>query len=547
MRVRTFIFLLILACCACALIVFWKLNSTFDSNMAAQESVNQKKLALRDLSNLEVTFGQWLLLSDLVLGNDQTYLQQGALETSEKLVQQTEALERELAFSTDSTSQLKEFEGFLDRQKSRLNEASELTAVDRSANLNKLLNQMDQESSLPIEALAAIREKLEASHELAIEHLQTSQAYGKRKRAFLIVFFLSSISLLWFLCTQFLTRPLTQLTKESRLAMQDEQQISRLSSGSVEITELRNSFADLVENLKDKVKEVHQEQLQRDRMHEEMIQMSRKAGMAEVASGVLHNVGNVLNSINVSASVTRKQLEDSVIEKLVYARDVVMKNKHDLENFLANDRKGRHFPGALDGLTNTLVAENELLRRESDLLIENIEHIRSVINTQQSSARFGGLMVTFPLADAIQQSIQILSDTLVNNDVRVSVNCCDSYNLTTDKDKLKQILINLISNASDSIVDHDCKRQISIDVAELEDSFQISVQDTGAGIRQENMENLFLHGFTTKQSGHGFGLHNCALTAQNLGGELCANSEGAGLGATFILTLPKEQIELCKI
>ena len=156
-------------------------------------------------------------------------------------------------------------------------------------------------------------------------------------------------------------------------------------------------------------------------------------------------------------------------------------------------------------------------------------------------------MVTFPLADAIQQSIQILSDTLVNNDVRVSVNCCDSYNLTTDKDKLKQILINLISNASDSIVDHDCKRQISIDVAELEDSFQISVQDTGAGIRQENMENLFLHGFTTKQSGHGFGLHNCALTAQNLGGELCANSEGAGLGATFILTLPKEQIELCKI
>ena len=96
-------------------------------------------------------------------------------------------------------------------------------------------------------------------------------------------------------------------------------------------------------------------------------------------------------------------------------------------------------------------------------------------------------------------------------------------------------------------MDHGRKRQITIDVEEIEESFLISVQDTGAGIRKENMGDLFSHGFTTKQSGHGFGLHSCALTAQTLGGELRAKSDGAGLGATFTLNIPKEQTELCKV
>ena len=236
--------------------------------------------------------------------------------------------------------------------------------------------------------------------------------------------------------------------------MQDEHQISRLSSGMVEITELRNSFVDLVENLKEKIKQVHQKQLERDKMHEEMIHMSRKAGMAEVASGVLHNVGNVLNSLNVSALVTRKQLEQSAVNKLTIARNVIMDNKDDLPNFLTNDKRGQHFAGALDGLTNTLVAENEKLSKEAQLLIENIEHIRSVINTQQSFARVGSLVVTFSLADAIQHAVQILKDKLVMNDIFLSVNCSPALNLTTDKEKLKQILINLISNGLDLSLIH---------------------------------------------------------------------------------------------
>jgi signal transduction histidine kinase len=67
---------------------------------------------------------------------------------------------------------------------------------------------------------------------------------------------------------------------------------------------------------------------------------------------------------------------------------------------------------------------------------------------------------------------------------------------------------------------------------------RISVIDNGIGIPAENMGRLFIHGFTTRLSGHGFGLHSGALAAQDLGGTLRAESGGAGLGAAFILDLP---------
>jgi len=330
MRVRTFIFLLIFACCACALFVFWELNSTYSSSMNAQESLSQKNLALRDLSNLEVTFNQWLLLSDLLLGNDQTYLHHGAIETSEKLGHLVETMDQQLAFSPSTKSFLTDFKEFCSRQTSRLNKASELTSVDRSARLNELLSEMDLESSQAIDALAKIRGRIERALGIASAHLVATEFSGKMSRVILAIFFLSATSLLWFICSRFLSRPIAMLTNDSNLAMRGEHQISRISSGPAEINKLRNSFVDLVDNLNDKIKQVHQEQLQRDEMHDEMIRMSRKAGMAEVASGVLHNVGNVLNSLNVSATVMRKQLDESVIEKLVFARDVIIKNKSDL-------------------------------------------------------------------------------------------------------------------------------------------------------------------------------------------------------------------------
>ena len=74
---------------------------------------------------------------------------------------------------------------------------------------------------------------------------------------------------------------------------------------------------------------------------------------------------------------------------------------------------------------------------------------------------------------------------------------------------------------------------------ESDTTIQLAVEDNGPGILEVNLTRIFQHGFTTKHTGHGFGLHSSVLAAREMGGDLIATSPGIGQGSTFILTLPK--------
>ena len=111
--------------------------------------------------------------------------------------------------------------------------------------------------------------------------------------------------------------------------------------------------------------------------------------------------------------------------------------------------------------------------------------------------------------------------------------------ITVDRHKVLQILVNLIRNAKYACDDsgHPDK-VITLRIESGVPGVRISVIDNGIGIPSENMGRIFNHGFTTRESGHGFGLHSAALAAQELGGCLRAESDGPGRGAMFVLDLP---------
>lgn len=551
MRVSTFIILLIFACCGCGLFLFIGLDRIHAGETQAKADVAQRKLALRDLSILEASFDQWLVLSDLVFGNDQTYLLDGALDLASRLAGQKETLDEELIFLSQGQNRLNDFEVFLKNQSKRLKESVALNQKDRDRRLYEMLTAMDNESSKPIDALAMLREEVEREFEGSVVLLDQVMATARSKKIMLLCLFLLSIGLLWAASSRKLGRPIAQLTSDSKLVMTEGCEFSSLANAPIELKELRSSFVELVDSLQDKIREIKQKQIEREQLHQEMMEVSRQAGMAEVASEVLHNVGNVLNSLSVSATVTREQLSQSTIDKLVIARDVIKENEDDLARFLTATKRGRNFSGALDVVTNRLVSEHRKCVSESTVLLDNINHVRAIINTQQSLARGNkGVIQEFCLDETIQSCIAIMSESLVRRHVVVEFECPRIMILKTDKDKLKQILVNLISNARDAIVEQgqDVKdRRISIRVTEIEGSIQISVRDTGLGIAKENLKQLFAHGFTTKKTGHGFGLHSCALAAQAMGGALSAQSNGIGTGATFVLVIPKEQSQLCKV
>ena len=273
---------------------------------------------------------------------------------------------------------------------------------------------------------------------------------------------------------------------------------------------------------------------------QKLLESSRLAGMAEVATGVLHNVGNVLNSVNVSAGLVVEKLRRSKAPKLVQAAALLTERNGDLGDFLANDPAGQKLPGYLAKLGEHLTTENAEMLREVDQLGRNIEHIKEVVTMQQDYAKVGGLLEHLPAERLVEDAIAINMGGFERHGIKIKRDFSPAPPLRVDRHKVLQILINLIRNAKYALDDVErTDKQITLSIAASgRGTVCLSVADNGVGISKENLTCIFGHGFTTRRDGHGFGLHTGALAARDLGGSLTATSDGPGHGAIFTLELP---------
>ncbi len=273
--------------------------------------------------------------------------------------------------------------------------------------------------------------------------------------------------------------------------------------------------------------------------HQQLVQNSRHAGMAEVATNVLHNVGNVLNSVNVSAEAVAEKVRNFRIENLRNVANMIKEHSDDLPAFLTHDPRGQKLPSYLVKLSESLAQPQQGILTEVNSLRGNIEHIKEVVKMQQSYARRAGVMEMLSPTDLVEDAIRINSAALERHSVSLVRKYEEVPELLTDRHQVMQILVNLLSNAKYALDDGNVERVIIVRVRNSDGGgVTIDVSDTGVGISQENLTRIFEHGFTTKKDGHGFGLHSGALAANELGGKLTAYSDGPGKGATFSLNLP---------
>jgi PAS domain S-box-containing protein len=271
---------------------------------------------------------------------------------------------------------------------------------------------------------------------------------------------------------------------------------------------------------------------------------SRQAGMADVATSVLHNVGNVLNSVNISANLVTDSLRRSRVQGLERVAALLKEHESDLGAFVAQDPRGRVLPVYLAELSRQLIGDNQGALRELDSLRNNIDHIKDIVTTQQRYAKLGGFTELTDVAQLVEQAVRINCHALERHAVKLERDFGEVPGIVVDKHKVLQIMVNLLRNAKDAC--RDCsprERLVRIAIEKCAAGVRISVADNGAGISPENMGRLFTHGFTTKKSGHGFGLHSGALAAREMGGVLRAESPGPGCGATFMLELPLQPPE----
>jgi two-component system, NtrC family, sensor kinase len=338
------------------------------------------------------------------------------------------------------------------------------------------------------------------------------------------------LAILGGLLGQVVLRPLGRVTRHALGVGQKDDLSARLDFRRAdEIGTLAGEFDRMVERLAN--------------TRQELLAVARRAGMAEVATDVLHNVGNVLNSVNVSVNLLADKLRDSGLDTLRQLTALVRQHEGDLPAFIADDERGRRLPQFLGQLTDVLSDEHARMLKEIESLLSSVDHIKHVVQNQQASACNERLIELVQPADLVEEAIRLNGESFERHDIEVVREFSPTPPALLDRHKVLAILVNLISNARQAIKAMPNEgRRVTFGIdrtdAGVGQRLVIRVADTGVGIPAENLDRIFSFGFSTQAGGRGFGLHAVANAAAELGGSVVAASDGTGRGARFTLTLP---------
>lgn len=277
----------------------------------------------------------------------------------------------------------------------------------------------------------------------------------------------------------------------------------------------------------------------KESINQDQFEKARQLGMAEISASVLHNVGNVLNSINISAETIKEKNLNSQLVSLPKLSALLSEHEADLADFFTKDPRGLKTVYFLNKLADYWKVENQLVREEIASLLGNIQVIKNIINTQQDLSKNLGTEQSISIHELLDEAL-LIAGFEARGDIDVQRDYHKIGPIKIDKVKFMQVLVNLLRNAKDALYEskNPIKRLKLTTDSINNHKVQIQITDNGIGIPPENLTKIFSYGFTTKKSGHGFGLHTSALSVNELGGEMHVSSEGHNKGTTFTLILP---------
>ena len=279
---------------------------------------------------------------------------------------------------------------------------------------------------------------------------------------------------------------------------------------------------------------------------QENVSQSYLAGKAEVATEVLHNVGNALNSVNVSASLIQRRLKNSQLPCLGKATNMLLDHAGRDEQFCSSDERVQLLPQYFDELNRSLAEEQQDLITEIELLQKHLDHIKTIVATQRKYAQKSGVLEPVSLS-TLMQDAAALSGLANNSEIDIVEQFHDLPEVLLDRQKLIQVLVNLLRNAQEAMEPKSPgSRQLMLRIgkSEQDHTLLVEITDNGIGAAPENLTMIFAHGFTTKKYGRGIGLNSSANFIKEMGGSLSAASDGLGKGMTFTLKLPFQTLDL---
>ncbi|HLL01638.1 MAG TPA: ATP-binding protein [Myxococcaceae bacterium] len=385
------------------------------------------------------------------------------------------------------------------------------------------------------------------------EAVVSSAAFAASRYVLLfgLVSLLLELAIMYWVLKQQITRPLLTFTQAAAQLAAGDFKVTLKASRDDELGRLSAAFQHMAQELQQREEALRQaneglEQRVEERtrelkeVHRQLVHSARQAGMAEIATNVLHNVGNVLNSVQTAAVLAKERVTGLKLEQVGRVANLLEQHRENLGHFLTQTDRGRKTMPFLSQLSQNLVNERKGLL----VLLEDVNrytaHISSVVKLQQNYARLPRLHEPVLMEELVQDALRINAAGLGRHHVQVEQHLNAVPPVHTDKNKVLMILVNIISNAKYALdASPQEERRLTVRLEPpVGDRLRVEVRDTGVGIAPEMLTRIFQYGFTTREEGHGFGLHSSALAAQELGGSLTAYSEGLGRGATFVLELP---------
>jgi C4-dicarboxylate-specific signal transduction histidine kinase len=282
-------------------------------------------------------------------------------------------------------------------------------------------------------------------------------------------------------------------------------------------------------------------------LQSQLVISARFAGMADISSSTLHNVGNVLNNASVSAEYLKDRIDGCPTNDLESLIKLLEQNISNFPQYIQTDPKGKYVPEYTLQLLKNIHKDYGFATKEIEELNQYIGHIKDIMLTQNDISRATGTNEKVFLPEVMDSALAMVSTSFRQYKIDVEKDYEETSFVILDKVKLLQMLVNLIRNAKESTIasPNQTGRRVKLSI-KFDNSGNIiimEVQDNGIGISEENMKKIFTMGFTTKERGHGLGLHMSAINAKEMGGQLTVMSKGTGQGATFTLTLPKVEAD----
>lgn len=270
-----------------------------------------------------------------------------------------------------------------------------------------------------------------------------------------------------------------------------------------------------------------------------------KIELADVASTVLHNVGNVLTSVTVAANMVESVVDQSSVTLVNRMAELMNAHQEDLGTYLTEDPKGKRIPTSLEKLGAHLIEEQRTILNEMKGLVRNIRHMKQIIASQQTMAKSTVRVESIALVDVLSHAMEMSFQPEDTKWMTIYRNYEEVPPVSIDQHRLLQILVNLLRNAKQAMQQqgqehHELHLCVNCHNNE-KTSVVMTIQDSGIGIAPEHLSKMFTRGFTTKQEGNGIGLHSSIVAIQDMGGSMLVHSDGVGKGAVFTLTFPVQQ------